>query len=135
MATDDLSRALLEHAVRTRAREMLLDDLARKFGEADRFKELIPALRRLENEGKGRFIIGRKGRPSRFVLAHNVRASQGHRTTEPDADVGSSVVMKTLPVPLRAGVTARIIVPADMTLAEANLIAQTLEWIATHGDE
>jgi len=97
-------------------------------------QELIKALRELETLGCGRFIIGRRGQPSRFEwgvqitsLGKAVMGAAGAALAgQPSA--GSALVVESERIPhayqLRPGMTVNLDLPVNLTAKEAQRLAE-----------
>lgn len=80
-------------------------------------QRIVSALRRLEEQGLGKFIVGRRGQPSRFK---HRRDGQPKTQAPPLIDPGRMVEhLYQLRPDLRIGVE----LPADLTAAEAGRLA------------
>lgn len=96
--------------------------------------ETLSVLKELERAGIGRFVVGRRGHPSRLVkITHGT--ANANNAVEPEADEETYMadedktpkqtllLMRQPPIP--------ITVPADLTPAEAARISKWLELIAS----
>jgi hypothetical protein len=128
--TDDTSTAdprfakrLLEAAMQ-RGGEIELNELVQLFPDRERFGDIVPALRLLSKEGKGRFVLGRRGASTRFICTPAVverRAKGGTSTRE--SSPGSSP-LKQYEFPVRRGIIADLRLPHDLTKAEAERLSR-----------
>lgn len=90
--------------------------------------EAVWLLKALETSGHGRFVIGRRDHPSRFVRGNTrpveeVTFSAVYDEGIETADVGAQTLMLMRKNPVK------ISVPADLTRAEADKIARWLDVI------
>jgi hypothetical protein len=111
-----------------RGDEYSVDDLLAELRNVSR-AELVPALKELEGAGFGRFSAGRRGWPSRFAWDEtpplSAAAASGAALTKSRVSKrGSSLLTHDLHV--RPGVVAKLMLPADLTRAEAERLAQFL---------
>jgi hypothetical protein len=128
-----LRRQLLEAAVLSGG-EVTLEDLVRQFANRDRYQELIPALRSLEEQGSGRFIVGRKGHATRFVCADGVmsrRRGDSERQPPPPPAVsarrtGSEQELKTYEIGLQGGGLAELKLPIHLTKTDAERLSRII---------
>lgn len=100
---------------------------------------VIKLFRRLEELNHGKFIEGRKGHPSRFIWSSSQidvgKAAQGQDgTIKPvpiDAEAEAIVdEVRQYSIFLRSGMDAKISLPADLSLSEAERLCAFLKAIA-----
>ena len=139
----DLEQELLRHM--HSGEETLLEDLAAKLTEGGRkvaHGKIVAALKALATSGAGRFIVGRKGKASRFLRAEGnggrraaaasgpARKTRAARKGRADAVPGVLEQVFTL----RPGCMVRVQIPDDLTLDEARRIGRVLEVLAGGAD-
>ena len=101
--------------------------------------EVIALFRKLEEEGHGKFIEGRRGHPSRFEWTSNPidvgKAAQGGNaeispvSTSPSPENGPDEVRK-YHFPLRSNVDAVFELPTNLTQREADRLSAFLKSLA-----
>jgi hypothetical protein len=129
------AKKLLREAVSSGG-EIRLDDLASRFPDADRYRDILPALRSLEEGGKGRFIVGRKQHPSRFICdpSQISTSNERERPNEQETVAGTSMQraspatsdLKTYEFALRRGVIVQLRLPTDLSKSEAERLSQII---------
>lgn len=126
--------------------ETLLEDLANKLAEGGRrvaHGKIVAALKALGKSGAGRFIVGRKGKASRFLRAEGNGGRRAAAATAPArkargpapkarADAAPGVLEQVFT--LRPGCMVRVQIPDDLSLDEARRIGRVLEVLAGGGD-
>ena len=129
--------------------EANLEDLANHLADAGHklaHGKVVAALKALDKSGAGRFIVGRKGKPSRFLRAEGsgrraaaatesaapTAARKGRGPGRPRKDGGAPGVLEQL-FTLRPGCMVRIQIPDDLTIEEARRIGKVLEVLAGQG--
>lgn len=132
---DDYAKAVLDDfAGRTNNQRVTeVEQLMRRLRNTELPKwAAIKLFRRLDELGYGRFIVGRKGSPSRFKwsakLAEVGRAAQGQNlaiTSVPEQDPAEPD-MVSHQFALRPGMTISFDLPADFTDREAERLSQFL---------
>lgn len=146
VARNPLAARIVEHAGATE--EVELDWLEAELGNASRF-DIVASLKELENAGAGTFVVGRRGRKSRFVWKEHALArpdsgaeaaaplpsprplvSPRNASLRPPTDA-SSPPLATLQhsFHLRPGVVTRLDLPADVTKAEVDRLCGFLQSI------
>jgi hypothetical protein len=92
--------------------------------------QLIYVLRMLQAAGCGKFVHGRRGRPSRFVWAHSPH-DIAQAVTGKTARTGAAEKISVMPTPmiehsyrLRPDVTISVSVPLNITCREAQRLAE-----------
>lgn len=140
--TDQAARAILDNlAARHQDRsETRVDRLHYAISEEEDITraDVIRVLRQLEDLGCGAFVVGRKGRESRFAWAVGLtgvgRAAAGDATdlrevsseaTESDGSDEDNTIAHSYV--LRANFVARFALPSDLTSAEAARLADFIK--------
>lgn len=142
-ASDAAAHAALDHfASRQQDRsEMTVDrtwELLAAEGHALTRADIINAFRSLEEIGAGKFVIGRKGHPSRFVRSVSLielgRIAKGEETTSLPVEAVTTPAQPPIPSAksdvishryvLRPDFTVTIQLPADLTQPEASRLSE-----------
>jgi hypothetical protein len=134
-ADPKLARRLLQSVVDeggTATLEALMD----QFSGHDRYRDVVPALKLLQEQGKGKFVVGRKKHPSRFICddrvltRHQVKSESDG--TDGDEDASRVRNARSVPpvgflshsFPLRRSLVVSLRLPTDITKAEAERLSQ-----------
>lgn len=125
---EDLRNGRQEVDVDTLTRELL-----EKHKKVVRRPNLIAALKRLEEAGVGRFIVGRRGRPSRFRWNEEPQAAAGHVGRRDERSPAPVCLVRHRFV-LRPNLTVEFDLPEDLNRAEARRLAQFIETLPFETD-
>lgn len=111
--------------------ELPVDDLLESL-RAEQFDierhEIVTAFQHFEKMSLGTFVVGRRGKPSRMQwrsLPKNLAFS--NQISDDDAAAGPSPEMLEYPLVLRPGVTAKLVLPADLSVGESTRIADYVQ--------
>ncbi|MGH7471236.1 MAG: hypothetical protein ACRENP_25080 [Longimicrobiales bacterium] len=111
-----------------------LNGSLRKERQAFERSDLILLLKQFGKDGLGRFLTGRRGKRSRMNWNRKPReltATKVSFMAPNPSRAGSGVVtMLESSVPLRPGVIAKVFLPADLSSAEANRVAQVVQQLS-----
>jgi len=150
-ASNRCARAILNHSLRPNtmlgSRESTVDELQNVLTlealSGISRRELVVALRRLDNAGSGKFFVGRRGRPSRFAWTQSPRdlgltvirpagspatSSAARAPAVANADPDPALIreeggMCSYPFRLRRQLTVFLKLPADLSPNEAARLA------------
>ena len=90
--------------------------------------EVVAAFQHFAKTSLGSFVVGRRGRPSRMqwrTLPKNLTFGNG--SSDNDTLVPSMAEMLEYPLVLRPGITAKLVLPADLSVAESARIAEYVQ--------
>jgi len=130
--TGDDDRLMWEHIIRHHGQATVLsvDELAGSLKAAKRSFErdaIVRIFRTYQDRGLGTFRQGRRGKRSRLVWKTNPAAlgALGVKTPPPGVVTDSPVTrLLHYPIPLRKGLSLTMSLPEDLTVAEADRLAQ-----------
>jgi hypothetical protein len=89
--------------------------------------DVVSAFQTFHKSGLGEFVIGRRGRPSRMRWKTQPRKMSFDVDSDIAPHVSTAAEMLEYPLVMRPGVTARLVLPADLSTAESLRIAQFVQ--------
>ena len=86
--------------------------------------DIVTAFQSFQKSGLGEFVIGRRGRPSRMRWKTQPRKMSFDVESNLPPHGNKAAEMLEYPLVMRPGVTARLVLPADLSTTESLRIAQ-----------
>lgn len=116
--------------------ELSVDDLVRSLQE-EKFviqrHEVVSVFQTFQKNGLGAFIVGRRGRASRMGWKALPKDLSFEIAATSASSLAKNVEMLEYPLVVRPGVTARILLPADLSVAESARLAEFVQQLPLDG--